>query len=529
MKKVVQGQAGFLAASVLFVAFAALAGVLVQFVKGNVLDAALAGEARETLRAGLMLFLLIASEIALYFGYDYFAGRYAVGNTRALRQLYFARLLEKKPTELRQEQQGELVAQYTNQIDLISSDYLGNIPTLAEIAFKAVIVGASLFVLDYRVALLTLALLTTPLYVPKLVEKKLQKAQNANIACFQEHLAHVAEWISGFELIKNYSIEKVILQKFRKSNDEVALRAFAFKKMTYAARIISTVLSYMSHLIVLAFVGYLVLRKEFSAGQFFVAIGMIDQLSYPIIAVSVLLQRLVGTKPAAQKMGEMISEKHAPAKEKTVRLETVDAIRFEDVTFFYEEQSPVLKNLTFEVRAGEKCLIMGASGAGKSTGMNLLMDYFTPQSGNITIDGAPVASIANLNEMIAIMRQDAMLFGDTLRNNLTMYRDIPDSELIAMLERLNLTKFASAEGLDTPIKEGGANLSGGERKRISLARTLLRKAPVFIIDEPLANVDREAAAKIEDVLVGLKEGIVFVITHHFDDEKRKAFAKQLTL
>ena len=84
--------------------------------------------------------------------------------------------------------------------------------------------------------------------------------------------------------------------------------------------------------------------------------------------------------------------------------------------------------------------------------------------------------------MIAIMRQDAMLFGDTLRNNLTMYRDIPDSELIAMLERLNLTKFASAEGLDTPIKEGGANLSGGERKRISLARTLLRKAPVFIID-----------------------------------------------
>lgn len=113
--------------------------------------------------------------------------------------------------------------------------------------------------------------------------------------------------------------------------------------------------------------------------------------------------------------------------------------------------------------------------------------------------------------------------------NLTMYRNMRDDELIALMHKLNLHKFANPEGLDGMVREGGVNLSGGERKRIALARTLLRKAPITIIDEPLANVDTETAEKIEDILAEQSDGIVFVITHHFSDDKKNAFAKSVSL
>lgn len=140
------------------------------------------------------------------------------------------------------------------------------------------------------------------------------------------------------------------------------------------------------------------------------------------------------------------------------------------------------------------------------------------------VNGVDASRVKGLNEKIAVMRQDPVLFNDTLRNNLTMYRDMRDEELTAMLERLNLHRFATPEGLDGMIREGGSNLSGGERKRIALARTLLRKAPITIIDEPLANVDAETAERIEDMLT---DGIMFVITHRFSEKKKKAFAKRV--
>lgn len=214
---------------------------------------------------------------------------------------------------------------------------------------------------------------------------------------------------------------------------------------------------------------------------------------------------------------------------RTLDIPNIDSVAFRHVCFGYGDAAPLLNDFSLTVNAGEKCIITGQSGSGKSTSMNLLLGYYEPRSGEILINGANAFCVKGLNERIAIMRQDPVLFNDTLRNNLTMYRDMGDDELIALLQKLNLSKFASREGLNAIISEGGSNLSGGERKRIALARTLLRKAPITIIDEPLANVDSETAEKIEDILSELSGGIVFVITHHFSEDKKKAFAKELRL
>lgn len=525
MKNIIKSHWKYLAICLLFVFIAGFAGTYVQFLKGELLDTALDGISAGVLRLAIAFFAAIAVEMASFYGYDYFRGRFSVANKKSLRSLYFDWLLMRSPVEAMAVQQGEFVAQYTDQIDQVNESYLDNIPLLIEISSKTLIVSAALFWLDYRVALLTLFLLTMPLYIPKLIEKRLQNAKNESIGSFQKHLGNIVEWLSGFELIKNYSIEKVIARKFRESNEEVSEKLFRFKKVTYLSKTITALLSYMSHFIVIVATAALVLNGDFSAGDFFIAVGLIDQLSYPIIAISAYLQEYLSTKLVAKKL-ESLFEQAPAGSERTIEISQIKSVAFRHVCFGYEGASPILNDFSLKVNAGEKCIITGQSGSGKSTSMNLLLGYYEPQSGEILINDSNAFCVKQLNEKIAIMRQDPVLFNDTLRNNLTMYRDMCDDELIALLQKLNLHKFATPEGLDSMIREGGSNLSGGERKRIALARTLLRKAPITIVDEPLANVDSETAEKIEDIFTELSGGIVFVITHHFSDDKKKAFAKE---
>ena len=156
--------------------------------------------------------------------------------------------------------------------------------------------------------------------------------------------------------------------------------------------------------------------------------------------------------------------------------------------------------------------------------MNLLLGYYDVTKGSITIDGAPPADPYGL---ITVVRQEAVLFRDTLRHNLTMYRQIPDASLRSMLKNVGLERFA--DSLDMEVAEGGANFSGGECKRICLARALLRETGVLILDEPLANLDGETAERIEDLLLGIPDKTIIVVSHQFTESKLACFDRVVDL
>ena len=159
MKNIIKSHWKYLAICLLFVFIAGFAGTYVQFLKGELLDTALDGISAGGLRLAIAFFAAIAVEMASFYGYDYFRGRFSVANKKSLRSLYFDWLLMRSPVEAMAVQQGEFVAQYTDQIDQVNESYLDNIPLLIEISSKTLIVSAALFWLDYRVALLTLFLL----------------------------------------------------------------------------------------------------------------------------------------------------------------------------------------------------------------------------------------------------------------------------------------------------------------------------------------------------------------------------------
>jgi len=488
-----------------------------------VLDFALARQASEAFRSGAILLALILLELSSYYAFNIFSSKFFLNSVKSLREAFFAATLKRKYPDFQSKAQGEYLAMYTDQIDKVQKQFIENIIWMFEISIKALSVSIGLFILDWRLVLITLFLLTTPLYVPKLVEGKLQKAQKERAKVFEAHLAKFTDWLNGFELIKNFNIENKILSKYRESNALVFGADYRRQILNYRSWLISSSLSYLSHFIIIAFAGALVLHGDFSAGQFFVAVGMIDQLSMPILALSIYLQDFVAVKPVREDLENLIAFQPRQIPNEILSTDAKLEVCFQDVDFAYTADKPILSGFNMNASSPEKVLLTGANGSGKSTSMSLLLDYYETQQGTVTINGMAVNEISNLPQIITVMRQDATFFEDSLRENLRVYQDLPDCQLEAMLKRVGLDKWANKAGLDMHLQSGATNLSGGERRRIALARALLRDTPILILDEPLANIDPNSQLIVEKLISNLSDKLVFLISHQLSSEMARSF------
>lgn len=522
MNKYQKGNRSCFAGALVCILISTVFAVALQFLKGDVLDNAAAGNVDSAIKYALFLFFFILCEILFYFFYKRLNAKFVVGCTRFLKLDIFESILQLSYVEYRSRQQGEYISKYTTEADTISSRRFAMLPMLFEIVFKIILVSAALFLLDWRIAIITIVLLTTPLYVPKLIEKRLQRAQSEHLEAVKETISELNDRLSGFEIIKNYSIERKVMEKFRLANDNSMKKLLADMQLGSVAQLITTLISYLSYFIVLAFAAWLVLAGKFTPGYFFIAIGMIDQLSYPLISLAGIIRQLVAIRPACASMEEFLNT--SPETQPEGGLKKMDTdISFHNVTFAYDGQEPILRNFNLTIEKGKRYLLKGASGCGKTTAVNLLLRYYTVGDGSIEIDGTPIERVGSPYGCMTVVRQEAILFHDTLRNNLTMYRNTPDFRLIEMLSRLGLEKFANADALDSMIAENGANLSGGEKKRICLARALLRDTDILILDEPLANLDNETANVIENLLLSITDKTMLLVSHQFSEEKLHAF------
>lgn len=528
MKRYERYHRSALAGALICALFSDLFAVILQFFKGDVLDCAIAGDAGRAVQYGLLLIGSILCDVLLYFCYRLLSAKFVVGCTKALKSDIFKRILAHSYVSYKERPQGEYLAKYTSEADTIKARRFSMLPLLWEILFKIFFVSVALLLLDARIALVTILLLTTPLYVPKIIEKRLQRAQADHLSAAAEALSNINDWLSGFEIIKNFNVEGKIMDRFRRSNDHSMDTLSQDMRLGAVSQLITTLLSYLSYFVVLVCAAWLVLTGDFSAGDFFVAVGMIDQLSYPLISLADIIRQLVMVRSACASMEEFLQTPPAARPGQPIGAFHRD-IRFQDVTFAYDAQRPVLRHFDLTIRKGGRYLLKGPSGCGKTTAINLLLRYYDVSSGSIEIDGTPIKHTGSAYDYLTVVRQEAVLFHDTLRNNLTMYRDLPDHRLTAALESLGLGKYACPEALDRMVTEGGANFSGGEKKRICLARALLRDTDVLILDEPLANLDSGTAGRIEDLLLSIRDKTLLVVSHQFSEEKLGQFDLVLDL
>ena len=267
--------------------------------------------------------------------------------------------------------------------------------------------------------------------------------------------------------------------------------------------------------------GRLVVQGEMTVGTLFAFIGYVEAIASPIRSFQGSIGRIQTAMGAVDRINEFMNVQPQVSELPTAKpLQNVEGtITMENVSFAYEPEKPVVQDITFTIPARQKVAIVGASGVGKSTLVDLLLRFYDPQQGKIYIDGFDVreATLDSLRSQIAVVFQDPFLFAGTVRDNIRFGRlDASDEEVVAAAKAANADQFISQlqQGYDTPIGEQGVTLSGGEKQRIAIARAVLKNPKILLLDEATSALDNRTEREIWEALAHLMEGKTVLIIAH---------------
>lgn len=526
MKKYIIKNKMYIILAIISVTICNLMAVRIQFLKGSIIDNIFEASNNFFLFQILCLLLFIAIEIVTYYYYKKFSIKFSVNISKDLKKDFFSSVINNSYIDFKKKGTGDVLSTFTKKVEVIIADYIDIMLVLVDVIIRIIFVGTALLMLDSGLAFITFILLTLPLYMPKLLEKKLKLTAREDLDANSDLLDNINIWLDNFENIKLFNIDRVIIDKFSNLNKIKKEKNYNYKKVGVKSQILSMFLSYISHFIILSISAYFVFVGKFSIGNFIVAVGLIDQLSFPIIALSRYIQTIISSKVAREDF--ILELKVNNSDNNKINIDGIYKIEFKNLDFKFNGEKSLFKNFNQKFEKGKKYLIKGKSGSGKSSLLNISLGYYENYSGEVLINNKSVNEIGNLYEYVSVMKQDIVLFNDTIKNNITMYDDdIKSDDVIRMIKKIGLEKY---QEIDNCSLNKELSLSGGEKKKIAFIRTVLKKSDVIFLDEPLANLDRESRLLMENEIITLdKSKIIIIISHEHSSEFERLFDEIIEL
>ena len=359
------------------------------------------------------------------------------------------------------------------------------------------------------------------------IRKKIKKVSNANMVVSGNMTTNFNETVAGNKIMAAYNLQKLQNEKFKRQTDEqFNLIISLTKRVGWMSPIMYFVCS-IGIALVMMFGNHLIITGKLTAGAFASFVTSLLLLYKPTKTLGTTLTKLQNTFVAMSRVFELfdIQNKIKSPEHPLTFHELKEKIEFKNVNFEYEEGVPVLKNFSLSVKKGETIALVGNSGGGKSTVVNLIPRFYDVTSGSIEFDGVNIKYF-NLNELrehIAFVFQDNFLFSGTLKENLLMGKeDATDEEIAQVVELAHLNEFIGTleNGLDTYVGERGTTLSGGQRQRVAIARAMLKGSEIVILDEATSALDNESEAIVQKAIDNLMANkTVFVIAHRLSTVK----------
>lgn len=416
---------------------------------------------------------------------------------------------------------GKLVTRVTNDTEALNEMFT----TVVVEIFKNIVLIIAIIIIMFKLnpLLSLLSLSTLPFVViSTIIFRKLARDNYRNLRkAISDINTFLSEHLYAMKIIQIYNLLTIKLKNFIKLSKN--LKNIYYKEINIFAifRPLMFLFSILSTCIVLYFGGIKVLNLSISFGLFFVFIYYIDKLYEPIQDISEQFNVLQSAISSAEKIFEILDEKSdIVEKENSIVINNFkDKIVFKNVHFAYKNEDFVLKNINFEIKKGEKVAIVGSTGSGKTTIINLLLRFYDIQKGDIFIDGINIKDIhiESLRKIFGIVLQDVFLFNTTIKENILLNNtSISEKELIEKCKYVNATIFIERlnDKYNTIISENGKNLSYGERQLLSFARAIVNNPEILILDEATSNIDTETEKYIQDALLKMIENKTSIIIAH---------------
>lgn len=447
------------------------------------------------------------------------------------RDYAFSRLTQKSLRSFSKEGTALYVSALTNDCTSIENNYLAATFTLIEFLFC--FLGALIMMLYYSPVMLVLAVALSflPVAVSMTAGNRLTEQEKEISKKNERFVSIVNELLSGFPVIKSFRAETQASRLFSQRNEQAEEAKKNKRRTEQLISLLANDAGIIAQMgIFLAGAWLAISGKGVTAGVVIVFVQLMNYILNPISQVPLLWSNRKAAIALMEKLSDALSENvREEGREKLNGFS--EKIEVKDLTYGYEPESPVLKDLDVQFDAGKSYAIVGGSGSGKSTLLNLLMGSSSNYQGEICIDSVSIKNIESesLYQLMTSVQQNVFVFNDTIRNNVTMFHEFSDKEVTLALERSGLSEFIEKRGEDFVCGENGANLSGGERQRISIARALLRKSPILLVDEATAALDAATARAVSFSILNLVGMTRIVVTHRLEEAILRRYDKILVM
>ncbi|MCQ2545491.1 MAG: ABC transporter ATP-binding protein/permease [Clostridia bacterium] len=433
---------------------------------------------------------------------------------------------------------GEVQSRMINDIETINQTLTASITQM--ITAVVTLVGIIAMMISISVTMTLVALLVIPasLGVIKLVVSKSQKHFKNQQGFLGKVNGHVEEMYSGHDIVKAFNREDISEAEFDEYNDKLCEAAWKSQFLSGLMMPLTQFIGNLAYVMVCFLGGYLALKGRISIGQIQAFIQYVRSFNHPVQQVANIANQLQSTAAAAERIFELLDEDEEPAAY-TNEMESqhmaskaedptpdVDGdVNFKNVSFGYVEGEPVIKNFTFEAKAGQRVAIVGPTGAGKTTIVKLLMRYYELDGGSILVDGQDIKTMSRheLRSKFGMVLQDTWLNSNSIRENIRYGKpDATDEEVEAAAYAAHIDHFIKTlpGGYDMQINEEATNISAGQKQLLTIARAILADAPILILDEATSSVDTRTERIIQKAMSNLMEGRTsFIIAHRLSTIK----------
>ena len=501
---------------VLTISLAALSVICFDFMMGFIVDIFSNGETEKfvpiILASIFLIILLFVTECVD----GYIMSSYIKNTVNYLRCDIFTKILNKDMKDFSLDNSGKYISILYNDIKIIEDSLLNNIFLVISSFISFIISLLFLFSISPSIVIFIVIFGILGFVIPNALSKKLIIEKNNYSHNLEEITSVTKDLFSGFEVIKGFNIGSKINTIFKNSSNTVESTK---KKCSILESIIkgfSLSFSVTVYLGVLILGGYLMYKGEISVGTAIIIIQLSTHIVGPVKTSISLINQIKSVSLIADKIDEILYDSCEDIEEVSLP-KFENSIEIKNLDFSYTNDRKALNNINLTFEKNKKYAIVGESGCGKSTLIKLLMRYYKDYNGDILIDNKDIHKIFSndLYKNMSMIQQNVFMFDDSIKENIKLFANYSDEEVLSICDRSGLSNLISRlpDGINSLVGENGNKLSGGEKQRIAIARSLINNTKILILDESTSALDNETAYNLESSLLSINDLTLIVVTH----------------